>query len=128
MQRASGAHARAVQREEGVVLDPFAGKEREGFRMRQKYRDRVPVIVQKASGSVLPDIDKNKFLVPEDVSFAQFTFVVRKRIRMRDTQNLFLICNRKIPLGETPMRVVYDQCAAQDGFLYVRYALEDTFG
>ena len=31
--------------------------------MREKYPDRIPVIVERAAGSDIPDIDKKKYLV-----------------------------------------------------------------
>ena len=36
--------------------------------MREKYQDRIPVIVEKASGGDIPDIDKKKYLVPTDLT------------------------------------------------------------
>jgi GABA(A) receptor-associated protein len=36
--------------------------------MREKYQDRIPVIVEKAVGGDIPDIDKKKYLVPTDLT------------------------------------------------------------
>ena len=36
--------------------------------MREKYQDRIPVIVEKAAGGDIPDIDKKKYLVPTDLT------------------------------------------------------------
>jgi GABA(A) receptor-associated protein len=33
----------------------------EAARIRQKYPDRIPVICEKANGSDVPDIDKQKY-------------------------------------------------------------------
>ena len=40
----------------------------EAQRMREKYADRIPVIVEKAAGGDIPDIDKKKYLVPTDLT------------------------------------------------------------
>jgi len=96
--------------------------------MMQKYPDRVPVVVHKAERCLLPTIDKSKFLVPTDLSFAQFGFVIRSRLKLRPSQCLFLFCGTRIPPGSSPMRIVYDSYRAADGFLYVVYTSEDAFG
>ncbi|XP_055154696.1 gamma-aminobutyric acid receptor-associated protein-like 2 [Symphalangus syndactylus] len=56
-------------------------------KIRVKYPDRVPVIVEKkVSGSQIVDIDKWKNLVPSDShsvpSVAQFMWIITKRIHL----------------------------------------------
>ena len=48
----------------------------EAQRMREKYQDRIPVIVEKASGGDIPDIDKKKYLVPTDLTGVQTMFII----------------------------------------------------
>ena len=52
----------------------------ESSKIRQKYPERVPVIVEKVPRSQINDIDKRKFLVPSDISVAQFMWIIRKVI------------------------------------------------
>ena len=40
---------------------------KESERIRNKYPNRIPIIVKKKKDSKLPDIDKSKFLVHEDI-------------------------------------------------------------
>ena len=55
----------------------------ESSRIKNKYPDRVPVIVEKKDENPdIPDIDKKKFLVPTDLTVGQFIYVVRKRINL----------------------------------------------
>jgi GABA(A) receptor-associated protein len=54
----------------------------ESTRIRAKYPDRVPCIVEKAEKSDIPTIDKKKFLVPSDLTIGQFVYVIRKRIKL----------------------------------------------
>ncbi|XP_018868949.1 gamma-aminobutyric acid receptor-associated protein-like 2 [Gorilla gorilla gorilla] len=56
-------------------------------KIRVKYPDRVPVIVEKkVSGSQIVDTDKRKNLVPSDShsvpSVAQFMWIITKRIHL----------------------------------------------
>ena len=55
----------------------------ESRKIREKYPERIPVIVEKSkSCQELPDIDKHKFLVPKDLTMGQFIYVIRKRIKL----------------------------------------------
>jgi GABA(A) receptor-associated protein len=47
---------------------PFEVRCAESSKIRGKYQDRIPVIVEKVPKSSIPDIDKKKFLVPADLS------------------------------------------------------------
>ena len=56
-----------------------------------KYPTRVPIIVEKQNGfSDIPDIDRHKFLVPNEISMAEFMYVIRKRIRISPEKSIFL--------------------------------------
>merc|ERR1711943_110299 len=61
---------------------PLERRKAEAARMSEKYPDRIPVIVEKAAGGDLPDIDKKKYLVPTDLTVGQFVHVIRKRIKL----------------------------------------------
>ena len=55
---------------------------KESTRILSKYPDRIPIICEKSKSSgLLPSIDKTKFLVPWDLTVANFIFIVRKRYR-----------------------------------------------
>ncbi|KAH0504535.1 Gamma-aminobutyric acid receptor-associated protein-like 2 [Microtus ochrogaster] len=62
----------------------------ESAKIRAKYPDRVPVIVEKVSGSQIVDIDKRKYLVPSDITVAQFMWIIRKRIQLPSEKAIFL--------------------------------------
>ena len=68
----------------------FEARLDEARRIKEKFPGRVPIIVERAakSSSDLPVIDKNKFLVPGDLTVSQFVFVVRKRLALSPEQSL----------------------------------------
>ena len=70
----------------------------ESSKILEKYPNRVPIIVEKELKSKIKDIDKNKFLVPEDMSFGQFMFIIRKRIKLDSTEALFIFVNKSLEL------------------------------
>jgi len=100
----------------------------EAERIRAKYPDRVPVICEKADRSDIPDIDKKKYLVPADLTVGQFHYVIRKRIKLAPEKALFLFCSNSIPPNAALMSTVYEEQKDEDGFLYVQYSGESTFG
>lgn len=100
----------------------------EAERIRSKYPDRVPVICEKADRSDIPDIDKKKYLVPADLTVGQFHYVIRKRIKLAPEKALFLFCSNSIPPNAALMSTVYEEQKDEDGFLYIQYSGESTFG
>lgn len=103
----------------------------EAIRVLAKYPDRIPVIIHRSSssGADVPQIDKHKFLVPADLSMGQFQYVIRKRLTLSPEKALFLFVNNAIVPTGSLISVVYDECRDTDTlFLYITYAMENTFG
>jgi GABA(A) receptor-associated protein len=101
----------------------------ESNRIREKYPNRIPVIVEMKEQSVdVPDIDKKKFLVPNDLTVSQFIFVVRKRIQLPAEKALFFFIDDTIPSTNNLMSKLYTDHKDEDGFLYINYTGENTFG
>ena len=95
----------------------------------KKYPNRIPVIVEKSEKcKELHNIDKNKYLVPDDLTFGQFIFVIRKRLKLSADKSLFLFVNNTLIPSVNLMKQVHDQYANKDGFLYILYTSENTFG
>jgi len=110
------------------VISIAEKRKSEAERIRAKYPDRVPVICEKADRSDIPDIDKKKYLVPADLTVGQFHYVIRKRIQLAPEKALFLFCSNTIPPNAALMSTVYEEQKDEDGFLYVQYSGESTFG
>eukprot|EP01003_Olkasia_polycarbonata_P006902 NODE_761_length_706_cov_1107.564688_g693_i0.p1 GENE.NODE_761_length_706_cov_1107.564688_g693_i0~~NODE_761_length_706_cov_1107.564688_g693_i0.p1 ORF type:complete len:124 (-),score=18.81 NODE_761_length_706_cov_1107.564688_g693_i0:262-633(-) len=100
----------------------------ESQRIRQKYPDRIPVICEKVDGSDIPDIDKKKYLVPNDLNVGQFVYVIRKRIKLPPEKAVFLFVNNALPPTAALMSHLYESHKDEDGFLYIKYSSENTFG
>ena len=100
----------------------------ESARIMTKFPDRIPVIVEKAKASDVPEIDKYKFLIPKDLSMGEFLYVIRKRIKLQPEKAIFLFCNNNIPNTSDLISKIYDEHKNVDGFLYITYASENTFG
>ncbi|KAF1895302.1 hypothetical protein Lal_00043948 [Lupinus albus] len=103
-------------------------RQAEASRIREKYPDRIPVIVEKAERNDIPDIDKKKYLVPADLTVGQFVYVVRKRIKLSAEKAIFVFINNTLPPTAAMMSAIYEENKDQDGFLYMTYSGENTFG
>eukprot|EP01025_Chloroclados_australasicus_P004512 TRINITY_DN11123_c0_g1_i1.p2 TRINITY_DN11123_c0_g1~~TRINITY_DN11123_c0_g1_i1.p2 ORF type:complete len:124 (-),score=18.22 TRINITY_DN11123_c0_g1_i1:260-631(-) len=107
---------------------PFEKRQQEAARIREKYPDRIPVIVEKAEKSDIPEIDKKKYLVPADLTVGQFVYVVRKRIKLSPEKAIFLFVKDVLPPTAALMSTIYEEKKDEDGFLYITYSGENTFG
>ena len=97
--------------------------------IKQKYPDRVPVIIARSPTSTsVPEIDKRKYLVPTDLTIGQFIYVIRRRIRLGPQQALFVFIDNRMLATALLMSQVYQDMKSPDGFLYIQYAGENTFG
>ncbi|PIK58089.1 putative gamma-aminobutyric acid receptor-associated protein-like 2 [Apostichopus japonicus] len=100
----------------------------ESSKIRAKYPERIPVIVEKAPRTSIPNIDKKKFLVPADITVAQFMWIVRKRIKLPSEKAIFLFIGKMLPQTTATMGQIYQEHRDSDGFLYIAYSGESTFG
>ncbi|XXQ35107.1 Autophagy-related protein [Plasmodiophora brassicae] len=103
-------------------------RQAESQRIRDKYPDRVPVICERAPGSDIGDIDRKKYLVPSDLTVGQFVYVIRKRIKLEPEKGIFIFVDDTLPPTSALMSKIYEEKKGDDGFLYVVYSGENTFG
>ena len=102
-------------------------RKEESEKILAKYPERIPVIVERFSED-LPELDRKKYLVPDDLTMANFMYVIRKRIKLEAERSIFLFVNNKILQMSTTIGVIYDKYSDEDGFLYIKYCGETTFG
>ncbi|CAJ0915905.1 7989_t:CDS:2 [Entrophospora sp. SA101] len=107
---------------------PFEKRKGEAEKIRIKYPDRIPVICEKAEKSDIATIDKKKYLVPADLTVGQFVYVIRKRIKLSSEKAIFIFVGEVLPPTAALMSNVYEEYKDKDGFLYVTYSGENTFG
>lgn len=100
----------------------------ESTNIKNKYPDRIPIIVEKYKDSKLPTIDKCKYLVPKDMNLGQFVYIIRKRIKIESNQALFVTVNSVLESSNILISELYEKQKDEDGFLYIIYTTENTFG
>lgn len=109
---------------------PLAQRVIEASKIRQRFPDRIPIIVEKSQHirTDLPEINKNKYLVPKDLSLGQFIYVIRRQLQLPPEKALFLFVNNKLLPSSELIGEIYATNCATDGFLYVIYSGESVFG
>ena len=95
----------------------------------EKYPDRVPLIIQpsKNDRDSYP-IDKSKYITPRDLTLLQLQQIIRKRVKFPAEKALYMFINNKIYPITSIIGSVYDTNKDSDGFLYITYCQESTFG
>ncbi len=67
--------------------------------------------------------------MPKDLTAHQFSYIVRKRLKLPKDQSLWLFVNGKQAIkGDTLMSQVYEKMKDPDGFLYIVYSGENVYG
>jgi GABA(A) receptor-associated protein len=98
-------------------------------RIRQKYPGKLPIFVTRAqNANDVPNIPKNKFLVPASLSVGQFIYIIRGQIKLPPEKALFIFINNTIPSASSLISEVYKAYKSTDGALRITYTSENTFG
>lgn len=112
----------------------------ETLRIRNKYPDKIPVIIIKDPSSQLNNISKEKYLVPFDMTVGQFMSVVREKTSIGQEQaiNIFLVDynnNNILAPTSSSFESLYVQYVEKeinhknyDGYIYLIYTGENVFG
>lgn len=82
-------------------------RKRESRQILLKYPDRVPVVVQRAPNSTLVDLDKHKFLVPYEVTVAQFMWILRQRLTLSHNKAIYIFINKTLPQSRYGITCLY---------------------
>jgi GABA(A) receptor-associated protein len=104
-------------------------RQKESERVIKKYPDRVPIICERSKTCKgISAMDKNKFLVPNDLTMGQFMYVIRKRLALPSEKAIFLFVNNTLVPTHSILGEIYEEQHDSDGFLYISYSDENVFG
>lgn len=117
------------------VIDKICYKEKNSYEKRlaestsilKKYPERVPIICERLTPKV-PLLDRTKYLCPKDLNMGNFLFVIRKRLKLESEQAIYLFVNNTMLPVSKDLGLIYEMHKDKDGFLYIRYDFETTFG
>ena len=79
---------------------PFEKRQLESRRIREKFPNRIPIVLERAQGSKIGDIEKKKFLAPDDLPLSYFHNIIRQKISLSPEMGLFIFVNNILPRVE----------------------------
>ena len=106
----------------------FEKRRNESTRILLKYPNRIPIICERSRDSNIAKIDRNKYLVPSNLNIGQFLYIIRKRIKLSPESSLFIFINNSLPSTSKLIKNLYENEKDDDGFMYILYKEESTFG
>jgi GABA(A) receptor-associated protein len=113
----------------GDISNDYLERVKKSQIILEKYPDRVPLIIlpSKNDRDSYP-IDKTKYITPRDLTLLQLQQIIRKRVKFPAEKALFMFIKNKIYPVSAMVGAIYDTNKDPDGFLYVTYCQESTFG
>ena len=100
--------------------------------IKTQFPDKIPIICERDPNcKVLPVIDKTKYLVSGELTIAQFTLMIRKKIGVPEEESSFflLVEGQYTITGDMILSDVYQKYKnAKDGFLYIAYTSAIIWG
>jgi len=94
-----------------------------------KYPNRIPIICEKNKDcKITMSLSKVKYLIPFTMLVGEFILYIRRTININKEQGIYLFINGNIPCTSDNFFNLYHNYKDNDGFLYIIYTYENTFG
>src|SRR5689334_7019130 len=104
------------------MLYSFERRKEESTRLKEKYPDKIPTIIEKADTARIQKMEKHKFIFGKELTMGQILLIIRQKLKLDSTQTIFLfVDNRIIPLNDMTVGSLYERESDKDGFLYISY-------
>ena len=102
-------------------------RKKESDRIIKQYPDRLPIICE-LDDKFNEKLDKSKYLVPKNLTIRQFNFIIRKRMKLSESEATFLFTENSILIAGHETINDLEIYKNNDGFLYIKVFKENTFG
>jgi len=112
------------------LSNPFEKRKSIAERIIRDYDGYIPIIIGRAELKNTPTIRKYKYVASREMTFGNFIVEIKKNIDNIDANtNIFVFFpdNRLVPISDK-ISYLYDKYKNKDGFLYLFYSIENTFG
>ena len=111
-------------------IDKYTLEERicESTKVKLSHPTHICAIIEKSKNSLIKEIDKKKFLIPKTLKFVDLIYIIRKKINLAPSDAIFMFVDNTIPSSNDNIETIYNRYKNEDGFLYIKYDTESTFG
>ena len=105
-----------------------------GRNLKEKFPDKIPIILEKDPKTKLKEIDKSKFLVSKELTVANFLLMICKRMEIDPNSAIVLMVKEtakttRTLTADSCLRDIYEKYAdKEDGFLYIIYTSQLFWG
>jgi GABA(A) receptor-associated protein len=107
--------------------NPFEKRIQECNLISIKYPKRIPIICETHNNNL--KLQKNKYLVPLDLTISQFMMVLRKQMKINPEESLIIYTENNYVLnGNMLFSYIASIYKNSDGFLYLIASKEAVFG
>ena len=109
---------------------PFEKRLELSTKLRTKFPDRVPIIINISPKAKNITLKKRKFLGPKDITLVQFLAQLRKEMVLPSAQiGIFIFTeDNNLPQMTSLLGLIDNKCRNKDGFLYLTCYEENVFG
>jgi hypothetical protein len=103
-------------------------RKKESRTLIQKNENCIPIIFEKGYSYQTIQFKKSRFIVSLYITIGQLVYIIRNYYSIDPFVCLFLFINGNIPSNSSLILDVYNREKDEDGFLYIQYFTENTFG
>ncbi|KAG4085831.1 autophagy 8 [Neocallimastix lanati (nom. inval.)] len=109
-------------------LHSLEERKREASQIKKKYPYSILCVVEKDKKANIKGFKCKKILVPFHFEILQLQWVIRHELKLKKQESILFFVNNILLSGFRDINSVYDQYRDEDGFLYIVYTNENTFG
>jgi len=111
---------------------PLLDRKRVSETILDRYENRVPIILEAGDRRLVQagTVNYQRQIMMRDTRIQDLIVSLKQKLgdQFRPTDSLFIYADNRILNGFTTIGKAYDQYRDEDGFLYLTYTTQETFG
>lgn len=103
--------------------ETFDVRKKDACDIKQKFPEKLPVIITKLKSSELMNLEKMKYLIPCDMTVKKLVKYIEKLLKLSEEKELVLYVNDNIIIDDSQkMSVIYEKNKSEDEFLRIIFS------
>ena len=91
----------------------------------KRHPDKIPTLISPKKGKPqLPELPKNKYLLPKDMTINQVVYIIRRHLSIKPETAIIIFVNNEL----FPNNKQLSEIIIPGQLNYITYTLENTFG